>query len=186
MQRPRTARFVPAVVAGLATSVVVAAFAVAGDRSTQVGAATGPPTPSGQPAGQLVLDGKTIPILSYSAGVTNAGTFSGGGGGGAGKATFSSLGLVKAVDANSPALFTAVATGRHFPQAVFTAQWGTGTSSATMTFDLEDVLVVSFQQSGGGTAPTESVALDFGKVTWTYTDAAGSTSGSWNIAENRP
>jgi type VI secretion system secreted protein Hcp len=186
MQRARTARFVPAVVAGLATSVVVAALAVAGGTNTQAVVAGAPPTPSGQPAGQLVIDGKTIPILSYSAGVTNSSTFAGGAGGGAGKAEFSSLGLVKAVDVTSPGLFTAVATGRHFPRAVFTAQWGTGTSSSTMTFDLEDVLVVSFQQSGGGTAPTESLALDFGKVTWTHTDAAGSASGSWNIVENRP
>jgi type VI secretion system secreted protein Hcp len=187
MQRARTARFVPAVVAGLVTSVVVAALAVAGGSSTQAVAAGGPPTPSGQPAGQLVLDGKTIPILSYSAGVSNSGTIGGAGGGaGAGKASFSSLSLIKNVDASSPDLFTAVATGEHFPEAVFTAQWGTGPSSTTMTFELENVLVVSAQQSGGGAAPSESLALDFGKVTWTHTDAAGSTSGSWNVVENAP
>jgi type VI secretion system secreted protein Hcp len=186
MQRARSARFVPALVAGLVTSVAVAAIAVAGGSSSQVAAAGAPPAPTGQAAGQLVIDGKTIPILSYSAGVSNSGTISGGSGGGAGRASFSSLGLIKNVDANSPGLFTAVASGEHFPTAVFTAQWGTGPSSASMTFELEDVLVVSAQQSGGGAAPSESIALDFGKVRWTYTDASGSTSGSWNVAQNAP
>src|SRR5215207_1403618 len=97
MQRARTARFVPAVVAGLVTSVVIAAIAVAGGTSSQAVAVGAPPAPTGQPAGQLVIDGKTIPILSYSAGVMNSGTLGGGSGGGAGKATFSSLDLVKAV-----------------------------------------------------------------------------------------
>jgi type VI secretion system secreted protein Hcp len=186
MQRARTARFVPAVVAGLVTSVVVAAIAVAGSSGNQAVAVGAPPAPSGQAAGQLVIDGKTIPVFSYSAGVSNTSTFGGGSGGGTGKASFSSLNLIKAVDATSPWFFGAVARGQHFPRAVFTAQWGTGSTSSTMTFDLEDVIVTSFQESGGGTIPSDSLSLDFGKVTWTHTDASGTTTGSWNVVENRP
>jgi type VI secretion system secreted protein Hcp len=133
----------------------------------------------------LVINGKTIPILSYSVGASNPGSLgTGGGGAGAGKVSFSSLSMLKAVDANSPALFTAVARGEHFAEATFTAQWGTAAASATMSYKLENVVVESVQHSGGGGAPTESLSLFFGKVTWTYTDASGTTSGSWDLTTN--
>jgi type VI secretion system secreted protein Hcp len=132
-----------------------------------------------------VINGKTIPILSYSVGASNPGSLATGGGAGAGKVSFSSLSMLKAVDSNSPALFTAVARGEHFAVATFTAQWGTAATSATMSYKLEDVVVESVQHSGGGGgAPTESLSLFFGKVTWTYTDASGTTSGSWDLTTN--
>jgi type VI secretion system secreted protein Hcp len=175
--------------AAVLTSAVVAAMAV-GDpgKGKGKGKNQGPPNPSGQVAGELAINGKTIPILSYSAGASNPGSTAAGGGAGAGKVTFSSLNLIKHVDANSPALFSAVATGQHFAQATFTAQAGNnGASNATMTFKLDTVIVESVQQSGsGGEAPTESLALRFAKVTWTFTDASGTTSGSWNVATNSP
>lgn len=182
MKHPAVRRLVPLVLAAIVTSAVVATLAVGGTLSQSIGPVS-PPTPSGQAAGQLVLNGKTIPILSYSVGASNPVTFgSGSGGTGAGKVSLSSLNLMKAVDANSPALFTAVATGRRFPQATFTAQWGTAGAAATMSFLLEDVVVESIQQSGGGGAPSESLSLAFAKVTWTYTDASGTTSGSWDTS----
>ncbi len=185
MKRFSVRRLAPPVVAALATSVVVAAIAVGGQTTQSAGGPASPPSPSGQAAGQLAIDGKTIPILSYSIGASNPGSLgTGGGGAGAGKVTITSLSMIKAVDANSPALFTAVARGEHFAVATFTAQWGTGPAGATMTYKLEDVIVESVQHSGGGGAPTESLALFFAKVTWTYTDASGTTSGSWDQTTN--
>lgn len=173
------------VVAGIVTSAVVAAFGIAAQSGSQTAAASAAPTPTGQVAGELRLGaGAAIPIMAFSAGASNPGSFAGGSGGGAGKASFTSLSLTKAVDANSPALYLRVANGTHVNRAVFTAQWGAGGSAATMTYDLEDVIVESVQQSGGGGAPTESLSLGFAKVTWTYTDAAGTTTGSWDIVNN--
>jgi type VI protein secretion system component Hcp len=93
---------------------------------------------------------------------------------------------MKPVDATTPVLNAAIASGRHFPTAVFTAQWGAGSSSASLKYELEDVIVESAQQSGGGDAPVESLALAFGKVTWTFTDANGAVTSGWNIVENTP
>jgi len=172
------------VLAGIVTSAAVAAFGLAGESSSQ--AVPQAPTPTGQVAGQLTLDnGKAIPILSFSVGGTSPTTIGSGGGAGAGKVSLSSLSLMKAVDAQTPPLYLSMASGHHFQNAIFTAQWGTGGSAATLKYELEQVLVESLQQSGaGGAAPTESLSLTFGKVRWTYTDAAGSTTGSWNIIEN--
>ena len=179
-------RLVLPVSAGLVTSAAVAAFGIAGQSASR--AAPQAPTPSGQVAGQLTLGtGAPIPILSFSAGGSNPTTIgSGGGGAGTGKVSLSSLNMMKAVDANTPPLYLAMAKGQHFSNAVFTAQWGAGGSAATLKYELEQVFVESLQQSGGGAgAPTESLSVAFAKVRWTYTDAAGSTTGSWNIAENK-
>ena len=133
-----------------------------------------------------MINGKTIPILSYSIGASNPVPVVVGGGGGAGKVSFSSLNLMKLPDATSAALFTAVATGQHYPTATFTAQWGTAATAATMSYTLQDVAVESIQQSGGGGTPAESLSLAFSRVTWTYIDSSGTTSGSWDLVANAP
>jgi type VI secretion system secreted protein Hcp len=183
MKRLTIRRLALPVLAAVVTSAVVAAIALADS-----GRHEGAPDPSGQVAGQLVINGKTIPILSYSVGASNPSTIgSAGGGAGAGKVSFSSLNLIKAVDANSPGFFTAVATGQHIAEATFTAQVGkNAASSPTMTFKLENVFVESVQQSGGGGAASESLSLRFGKVTFTFTDASGTTTGSWDLTTNTP
>ncbi len=143
--------------------------------------------PAGQAVGQLVIKGKTIPILSYSVGASNPATIAVGGGGvGAGKANFSSLNMMKEVDATSAALFKALATGEHFKEATLTAHWGSGATAATMSYKLESVVVESVQQSGGGGTPAESLSLAFAKMTWKYTDPSGTTSGSWDLSANKP
>ncbi|MEO6496007.1 MAG: type VI secretion system tube protein Hcp [Solirubrobacteraceae bacterium] len=183
--RRRIGQRLPSLIAAIVTSVVVATIA-AGGTNNQTTAAISPPTPTGQVAGQLAIDGKTMPILGFSVGATNPTTLGSGGGTSVGKASFSSLNLIKAVDANSPALFTALARGQRFPQAVFTAQWGTGSTSATMTYKLEEAVVDAVSDSGGGGTPTEALSLAFAKITWTYTDASATTTGSWNLTAGTP
>ena len=61
-----------------------------------------------------------IEVLSYSWGVTNAGSPSPGGGGGAGKPTFQDLAIVHNVDKASPKLLEACATGAHLKDATIT------------------------------------------------------------------
>jgi type VI protein secretion system component Hcp len=174
------------VLAAVVTSAVVAAYGLATDSATKVGAP--PAAVAGQVIGQLTVDGiGTMPIASYSWGVSNPVTIGGiGGGASAGKASFSSLSFMRTVDSMSSALFTASATGRHIPHAVFTAEWGTGNATTTAKYELDDVFVESVQQSrSGGSAASESLSLAYERVTWTVSDGSGTTSGSWNLAENR-
>jgi type VI secretion system secreted protein Hcp len=172
--------------AALITSAAVAAIALGGSSGTRATAVGAPPTPTGQVAGQLVIEnGPAIPILSYSIGASNPTTIgSGGGGSGAGKVSFSSLNLMKNVDGSSAKLILDCAQGKHLSSASFTAQWGMGTASAKIVFDLEDVFVESVQQSGGGTTPSESLSLAYGKIRWTFTDANGTSTGGWDIVNN--
>ena len=184
------------VLAALVTSAVVAAVGVAGNGNGngngKVGNGNGndPPVTTGAPIGQLVLQtgGTAIPILSYSIGAANPQSLGSGGGGGAGKVDWSSFNFMKAVDANSTGLLTAVSTGTHFPKITATLQWGTGASAVTWVYEFETASIESVQQSGaGGSTPLESVALTFAKVTWKYTNAAGTTSsGSWDLVHNTP
>jgi type VI secretion system secreted protein Hcp len=186
MLKTLTSRLAAPLAAAVITSAVVAAFAFGGQSGTQATAVT-PPAPTGQVAGQLTIEGgSSIPILSYSLGASNPTTIgSGGGGAGSGKVTFSSLNLMKTIDASSAKLILDCAQGKHLAQASFTAQWGTGSASAKIVYDLEDVFVESIQQSGGGIAPTESLSLAYGKIRWTYTDATGTFTGGWDIEANQ-
>lgn len=188
VKNSRIRRLALPVLAGLATSAVVAAFGLAGSDAAKVG---GPPAAAagGPVIGQLTLDdGAAIPILSYSWGMSNPTTIgSGSGGAGAGKVSISSLNMMKSVDQFSSQLLSSAASGSHFAHAVFTAQWGTGASAASAKYELSNVIVESVQQSGsGGSAPSESFALVFGKVVWTFTDGNGPTTGSWNVVTNAP
>jgi len=189
MHKKFASRLVAAFAAAVVTSAVVAALALGGSFGTQAtrAAAVGsPPTPTGQLAGQLVLNGRTpIQISSFSWGASNPVAIeSAGGGAGAGKASFSSLNFMKNVDASSAGLILACATGSHFDKATFTATWGTGPTAAQLVLELQLVFVDSVQQSGSGGAPSESLSLDYGKIRWTYTDAGGTTKHGWDIPNN--
>jgi type VI secretion system secreted protein Hcp len=111
-----------------------------------------------------------IDILSFSFGVTNSGTFSGGGGGGAGKASFSSFKFNKLYDASSPPLFTATATGKHIETATFAFRRSGGDSPGDfLTVKLTDVLVTGYQQGGTKEPPLlEGVELDASKIAIEY------------------
>jgi type VI secretion system secreted protein Hcp len=183
VKRTLNSRFGLPVAAALVTSAVVAALAL-GEGGPGSANAGPPPKATGQLAGQLLIDGKTIPVLAFSAGVSNSGSAVIGGGGGAGKASFSSLNLTTTVDANTPALTAAVASGKHFPTAVFTATWGVGPASSSLTYTLDNVVISSVAHSGAGEAPTQSISIDFAKIKWTFTDANGTTTAGWDLVAN--
>lgn len=107
-----------------------------------------------------------IDLLSYSFGASNTGTFAGGGGGGAGKVSFQDFSFTKYVDASSPPLFQAVATGKHFKNAILEIvepPVGKG-ESQVLRYTLDDVIVTSFFQGGGGDVPVDSFSLNFAKL----------------------
>ncbi len=168
------------VIAGVVTSAVVAAiaFAAAGGQGTQ-------PAPA---AGQVQLGSNpAFPMLAYSWGVSNSGSAHVGGGAGAGKANVQDISITKTTDATTVGLLRSATTGTHYPEAIVTAALG---GTATMVYELEEVIVTSVTLGGSGgqkTAPTDNIALNFAKITWTHTDEAGNeTTGSFDIAANTP
>ena len=135
-----------------------------------------------------------IDVLSYSWGVSNAGSPGGGSGGGAGKASFQDFSFVHRTGKASPKLFLACASGKHIKQAVLTCRKAGGKQQEFLKITFSDVLISSFQQggsTGGDDVPVESVSFDFGKVDERYTeqDASGKPgqtfSGAWDVRKNR-
>lgn len=113
-----------------------------------------------------------IDIESFSWGVTNAGSLSGGGGGGAGRASFQDVHFTAPTSKASPNLMLACATGRHFQKAQLSlvkAQGSKGFEFVKLEFD--DVLVTSYQSggaSGGEDRPTDAFSLNFVKIDFEY------------------
>lgn len=137
-----------------------------------------------------------IDIQSFSWGVSNQGSFSGGGGGGSGKVSFQDISFMKTLDKASPQLFTGVASGKHYPTATFTIVAdldGDGRLDRSYyTIKLSDVVITSFEQAGttGGDRPTESISLSFSKIVIEYTPqtadgkAGPKVTASWDLSKN--
>jgi len=101
-------------------------------------------------------------VVSWSLGVSNSVSVgSASGGAGAGKATFDDLTITKKVDASSPKLISACASGKHFADATLVVT----ANGTTNTYRLKEVFVTSVKQSDDGstdTNPLEKVTLTFG------------------------
>ncbi len=134
----------------------------------------------------------TIEIDSFSWGVSNAASMASGSGGGAGKASFSDLSMMTNTCKASPLLMLACATGQHIKSAkLFVRKQGTEQHDYYV-ITLTDLLVSSFQTSGGGgsQSPSESFSLNFTKIEFSYSpqkpDGSLDTAikASWNLKEN--
>ena len=122
-------------------------------------------------------------VLSWSWGASNPTTIgSAGGGAGAGKVSLSSLNVQKDFDSCSPALFGAVATGRHFDSATLVQSNSDGTVT---TLALKNVIVESWQASGSVATEqaTESVSFAFAEVC--LTDGGSGARFCFNAVENK-
>ena len=112
-----------------------------------------------------------IEVDSFSWGVSNMGTGGHGGGGGSGKASFQDIHFTSKVSKASPKLMLATATGEHIRQAVlFVRKAGTNQQDYYVV-KFEDVLVSSYQSSGGGSSgdtPTDQFSLNFTKIEFEY------------------
>ena len=117
-----------------------------------------------------------IEIESFSWGASSTGAGSGGGGG-AGKVSLNDLTFVQAANKASPKLMEACAEGRHLKDATLSLRKSGGKQEPYLTYKLSDVLVSSFQTGGSGSdvRPMEELALNFGRVSVSYTDASGET-----------
>jgi type VI secretion system secreted protein Hcp len=121
------------------------------------------PAAAKQPSGTAAFsDPKigTLAFTSYTFGVTNTGDTGSGGGGGAGKAVFSPFTLVRAVDAVSPLLVEAAATGKHIANVTIVVANG----GVPVTYALQDVIVSGVQHSGAAGEATETLSLAYASV----------------------
>lgn len=111
-----------------------------------------------------------IELSSWAFGVSNSGTtHMGGGGAGAGKASFTDVSVTKSVDAATPALLLAAASGKRVKTATVTARKAGADPFEYLTVVLVDVLVTGCSVGGDGEEPpTEHVTLSFGKVQLSY------------------
>ncbi len=110
-----------------------------------------------------------IEVLSYSWGVTNAGSMAYGSGGGEGKATFHDLSFVHKVDKASPILLKSCATGAHIKEATITHRKAGKGQQEYLVVKMNDVIVTGVTHGGSGeSGQSENVTLAFAKVSLEY------------------
>jgi type VI secretion system secreted protein Hcp len=111
-----------------------------------------------------------IDVLSWSFGVSQAGSGHAGGGHGVGKASFQDLQFMHQYDKASPTLMKICATGEHIKKGVLIQRKAGKGQQEFMVVTMEDVLVSSVQPSGsGGDGQTlEAVSLNFAKIEIEY------------------
>src|ERR1044072_8647196 len=110
-----------------------------------------------------------IEVLSYSWGVSNAGSMGYGTGGGEGKATFHDLSFIHKIDKASPVLMQACATGVHLKEATITHRKAGKGQQEFLVIKMNDVIVTAIMDadsSEGGSA--ETVSLAFAKIDVAY------------------
>ena len=113
-----------------------------------------------------------IDVLSWSWGVTQSESVTGGRGGGAaaGKASFSDLNFTHRVDQASPLLMKACATGAHIPAATITVRKAGKGQQEYLIIKMSDVLITSVAMTVVGEEPAtnENVTLRPAKVDLEY------------------
>ena len=109
----------------------------------------------------------SIQIESYSWGVSQMGTGGHGGGGGAGKVSVNDISVMKTTDKSTPELFKAVVVSSTKAPLDKIVQHN---GQEYYKIELENVLVTSYQSSGGsgGDRPMESLSLNFSKIEFKY------------------
>ncbi|MBA3479335.1 MAG: type VI secretion system tube protein Hcp [Lautropia sp.] len=91
-----------------------------------------------------------------------------GAGAGAGKANFSDLSFMHALDKASPVLMKACAMGDHFAEATLVSRKSGKGQQDYLLVKMKEVFVTSVQPSGSSEHPMESVSLVFGHVDLEY------------------
>ncbi len=110
-----------------------------------------------------------IEILSYSCGVTNAGSMGYGSGGGEGKAQFHDLSFTHKIDKASPVLMQYCATGVHLKEATITHRKAGNGQQEFLVIKLADVIVTGVTHGGNGAdGSSENVSIAFAKVNVEY------------------
>jgi len=135
---------------------------------------------------------KTLAISAFDFSVENPTSLgSASGGAGTGKAKFNEFKVTKPIDAGSPALFQALASGAHFPAVRFIVRKaGTTTGYLIYTFSMVFITAIEGSMAASGEVPEETVQFAYGALQVSYTPSSGSPAGSqplvsvWNQVTN--
>jgi type VI secretion system secreted protein Hcp len=136
-----------------------------------------------------------IEIQSYNHGVAQSASASASTAGGAttGRCSHGDFTITKELDKASAILAQKCSDGSHIPTVTLTlTRSGGGDRVPYMEYKLTNCIISSVSIGGGaGSFPTESVAINYGKIDWTYTQqkredgsGGGKTTGSWNLQTN--
>jgi type VI secretion system secreted protein Hcp len=114
-----------------------------------------------------------IELLSFSWGITNK-TSSTGGGGGAGKPVVQDFTIVKSMGASSPQLMEKCCSGQHIPSVSLTLS-SKESRQDFLKIKLEDCLISSYQTGGGGggSVPMDQVSFNFSRMDVQAADGRG-------------
>lgn len=129
-----------------------------------------------------------IELVSFSWGVTRAG--SPGTGGGAGKAQFKEFQFLMRVNKASPQLFLATVSGNHIKEGNLSVRRSAKVAVEYLKIKFTDVLISSYEQAGGGDVPEETIAFNFAKIEMTFLPqqtrgAAGAPiEAGWDLSRN--
>jgi len=112
-----------------------------------------------------------------------------------GKADFNPLTFTHTIDKASPTLSLYCANGKQIAKVTLEACTATGKKTKFASVVLENAMVSSVQVNGASTddsaRPTETVALVYDKITWTYSpmkpdgSPAAEAKQGWDIAKNK-
>lgn len=133
-----------------------------------------------------------IEILSFQVGASQASsTGSTGGARSVGRCSWSDAAVSKTCDKASAKLMLALCKGTHIKEAKVELCRATGDKQKYMEYKMEDVLITSVSTSSHGgaeTLPMEMISLNFGKITWIYTQTdhktgkpSGDVTANWDL-----
>jgi type VI secretion system secreted protein Hcp len=109
-----------------------------------------------------------IEVLSWSWGVAQSGSVTGPGGG-TGKASFSDFNFMHRIDASSPLLMKACATGQHLKEATVTNRKAGKGQQEFLIIKMNDVLITSVQPAmSNADGGIEAVSLQMAKLALEY------------------
>lgn len=113
-------------------------------------------------------------LLAVSVGGTQSGTMQIGTGGGAGKCSIQDISIAKYVDKASSTFFQFMCSGKHFKKAEIHVTKAGGNDNVMVPYVkyiMEQVIISSMSQSPSDSTElvTESITLNFAKITYIYT-----------------
>ena len=135
-----------------------------------------------------------IEATNYNTGVSQkvSTTASSAGGATAERADIKSFTFTKQIDSSSPKLFQACAAGTHFDKITIALHRAGGDDKVKfLEYELSNCIICDVSTNGGGTFPSESVSINFGKIIITYAKQkreggglAGNISAGWDLQKN--
>jgi len=139
-----------------------------------------------------------IEILSFSTGVSQptSGSVSTGGGAASQRAEFANFSFAKTLDKASPKLALACADGAHIKEIKLELCRAGGDKVKYYEIKMDQCIISSYLPGGtaksGETLPLEEVAINYGKIAWTYTQqkrtdgsGGGQVATGWDLTSNK-